>query len=86
MRSATLRAKMLTHKQLRAKALGRAEVEAEFDELAEEYSQRSTIVLPSVGEDKAITEAARSDPDALPITPKQLKAMVPMRAVRGRRK
>ena len=29
---------MLTHKQLRAKALGRAEVKAQFDELDEEYA------------------------------------------------
>lgn len=29
---------MLTHKQLRAKALGRAEVEARFDELGEKYA------------------------------------------------
>ena len=28
---------MLTHKQLRAKALGRTEVRTEFDELADEY-------------------------------------------------
>ena len=29
---------MLTHKQLRAKALGRPEVKAQFDELGEEYA------------------------------------------------
>ena len=29
---------MLTHKQLRAKALGRAEIKARFDELGEEYA------------------------------------------------
>ncbi len=29
---------MLTHRQLRAKALGRVEVKARFDELSEEYS------------------------------------------------
>jgi len=37
-------------------------------------------------EDKAITAAARSDPDAQPLTPTQLKAMVPLRALRGRPK
>lgn len=37
-------------------------------------------------EDKAITAAARSDPDAQPLTPKQLKAMVPLRSLRGRPK
>ena len=42
--------------------------------------------MPSVAEDKVITAAAKSDPDALPLTPKQLKAMVLMRAVRGRPK
>ena len=42
--------------------------------------------MPTVKEDKAITAAARNDPDAQPLTPKQLKAMVPIRALRGRPK
>ncbi|GMV46616.1 MAG: hypothetical protein AMXMBFR66_20140 [Pseudomonadota bacterium] len=42
--------------------------------------------MPSVEEDKAITAAARSDPDAQPLTPAQLQAMMPMRALRGRPK
>jgi uncharacterized protein (DUF4415 family) len=42
--------------------------------------------MPTVEEDKAITAAAKNDPDAQPLTPKQLKAMVPIRAVRGRPK
>jgi uncharacterized protein (DUF4415 family) len=42
--------------------------------------------MPTVAEDKAITAAAKADPDARPLTPKQLKAMVPMKAVRGRPK
>jgi len=42
--------------------------------------------MPSVAEDKAITAAAQSDPDAKPMTPKQLKAMVPLRSIRGRPK
>lgn len=42
--------------------------------------------MPTVEEDRAITAAARSDPDAQPLTPTQLKAMVPMRALRGRPK
>ena len=42
--------------------------------------------MPTAKEDKAITAAAKSDPDAQPLTPKQLKAMIPMRAVRGRPK
>lgn len=42
--------------------------------------------MPSVEEDRAITAAAKADPDAQPLTPKQLKAMVPMKALRGRPK
>lgn len=42
--------------------------------------------MPTVEEDRAITAAAKNDPDALPLTPRQLKAMVPMRALRGRPK
>jgi len=42
------------------------------------------IEPPTPEEDQAITAAARNDPDAQPLTPKQLKAMVPMRALRGR--
>lgn len=42
--------------------------------------------MPTVAEDKAITAAAKADPDAQPLTPKQLQAMVPMKAVRGRPK
>ena len=39
-----------------------------------------------MAEDQAITAAARSDPDAQPLTPTQLQAMVPLRALRGRPK
>ncbi len=49
-------------------------------------SKRPSIVMPTTEEDEAITTAAQSDPDAQPLTPKQLKAMVPMRALRGRPK
>jgi uncharacterized protein (DUF4415 family) len=49
-------------------------------------SKRHAIVMPTMAEDKAITAAARSDPDAQPLTPTQLKAMVPLRALRGRPK
>lgn len=49
-------------------------------------SKRPSIVIPTVKEDKALTAAARGDPDAQPLTPKQLGAMVPMRALRGRPK
>jgi len=40
--------------------------------------------MPTAAEDKAITAAAKTDPDAQPLAPKQLKAMVPMLALRGR--
>ncbi len=49
-------------------------------------SKRLTVRMPTTAEDKAITAAAKSDPDAQPLTPKQLKAMVPIRALRGRPK
>jgi uncharacterized protein (DUF4415 family) len=49
-------------------------------------SKLPTLQMPTVKEDKAITAAAKSDPDAQPLTPKQLKAMVPIRALRGRPK
>ena len=49
-------------------------------------SKRPSIATPTSKEDKAITAAAKSDPDARPLTPKQLKSMVPLRALRGRPK
>lgn len=49
-------------------------------------SKRSTVLMPTAAEDKAITAAAKSDPDAQPLTPKQLAAMVPIRTLRGRPK
>ncbi|TAK92047.1 MAG: hypothetical protein EPO06_02205 [Burkholderiaceae bacterium] len=49
-------------------------------------SKRPAIHMPTAEEDKAITAAARRDPEAQPLTPKQLKAMVPLRALRGRPK
>ena len=49
-------------------------------------SKRSAIAMPTVEEDKAITAAAKADPDAQPLTPGQLKSMVPLRALRGRPK
>ena len=47
-------------------------------------SKRRPIAMPTLQEDKAITAAAKADPDARPLSPKQLKAMVPLRALRGR--
>ena len=49
-------------------------------------SKRATVRMPTAAEDKAITAAAKSDPDAQPLTPAQLKAMVPLRSLRGRPK
>lgn len=49
-------------------------------------SKRPTVHMPTAEEDRAITAAAKSDPNAQPLTPKQLKAMVPIRALRGRPK
>jgi uncharacterized protein (DUF4415 family) len=49
-------------------------------------SIKIAIQMPSVEEDKRITAAAKADPDAQPLTPAQLKAMVPMKALRGRPK
>ena len=49
-------------------------------------SKSPKIRMPTVAEDKTITAAAKSDPDAQPLTPKQLKEMVPLRALRGRPK
>lgn len=42
--------------------------------------------MPTAQEDKAITAAAEADPDAQPLTPKQLKSMVPIQVLRGRPK
>ncbi len=49
-------------------------------------SKQISIVMPSVAEDKLITAAAKRDPDAQPLTPNQLKAMVPLKTLRGRPK
>jgi uncharacterized protein (DUF4415 family) len=47
-------------------------------------SKKTAIKMPTAAEDKKITAAAKADPDAQPLTSKQLKSMVPMRALRGR--
>ena len=49
-------------------------------------SKRTAIVLPSAKENKRLVAAAKSDPDAQQLTPRQLKAMVPLRSLRGRPK
>ena len=42
--------------------------------------------MPSAAEDRAINAAAKADPDAQPLTAKQLREMVPLRTLRGRPK
>ena len=49
-------------------------------------SKRPSVVMPTVSQDRAINAAAKADPDAQPLTAKQLQSMVPMRALRGRPK
>lgn len=49
-------------------------------------SKRPSVVMPTVLQDRRINAAAKVDPDAQPLTPKQLKAMVPLRSIRGRPK
>ena len=44
------------------------------------------INVPSVQENARIIAAARADPDAQPLTGKQLAAMVPLKSVLGRSK
>jgi uncharacterized protein (DUF4415 family) len=45
---------------------------------------KRALVTPSVAENRRIVAAAKRDPDAQPLTATQLKAMVPLKAVRGR--
>lgn len=47
-------------------------------------AKKPQIEMPSVEEDRKITAQAKADPQAQPLTPAQLKAMVPLRSVRGR--
>lgn len=49
-------------------------------------SKRPVVRMPTTAEDKVITTAAKSDPDAQPLTPAQLKAMVSLKSLRGRPK
>jgi uncharacterized protein (DUF4415 family) len=49
-------------------------------------SRHPAISVPTVAEDRSITAAAKADPDAQPLTKNQLKAMVPLRTLRGRPK
>ena len=47
---------------------------------------RRELVMPTEAEDRRIRRAAKADPDAQPLTDAQLKAMVPIQALRGRPK
>ena len=49
-------------------------------------SKRLSVVMPTLRQERAINAAAKADPDAQPLTPKQLAAMVPLRSLRGRPK
>ena len=49
-------------------------------------SKRPSVAMPTLREERAITAAAKADPDAQPLTPKQLASMVPLRGLRGRPK
>ncbi len=48
--------------------------------------KKISLKMPTIEEDKLITAAAESDPDALPLTDEQMSAMVPIRVLRGRPK
>lgn len=47
-------------------------------------AKRRSIRIPTAEEDRRINAAARSDPDAQPLTAAQLGAMSPIQALRGR--
>jgi uncharacterized protein (DUF4415 family) len=49
-------------------------------------SPKRVIAMPTEAENRKIRRAAKADPDAQPLTDTQLKAMVPIKAVRGRPK
>ena len=49
-------------------------------------SKRPSVNMPTERENKLIVAAAKADPDAQPLTARQLKAMTPLRALRGRPK
>jgi uncharacterized protein (DUF4415 family) len=46
--------------------------------------RKRTLVMPSAEENRRIVAAAKADPDAKPLTKGQLKAMVPLKTLRGR--
>jgi uncharacterized protein (DUF4415 family) len=68
-------------------------VRIEFDPGKDKLNQamlktvpKRTLVMPPVEENRKIVAAAKRDPDAQPLSSAQLKAMVPLKSVRGRPK
>lgn len=49
-------------------------------------SKRRAIVEPTIAENRKIVAGAKADPDAQPLSAKQLKEMVPYASFRGRPK
>ena len=49
-------------------------------------SPERVLVLPTESENRKIRKAAKADPDALPLTAAQMKAMLPLKAALGRPK
>ena len=49
-------------------------------------SSKRVIAMPTEAENRKIRRAAKADPDAQPLADAQLKAMIPIKAVRGRPK
>lgn len=47
-------------------------------------TSKRSLLLPSQQENKKIAAAAKADPDARPLTKRQLEAMVPLKSLRGR--
>lgn len=46
--------------------------------------KKISVKMPTLEEDKQITQAAIDDEDALPLTAEQLNEMLPLRSLRGR--
>ena len=53
--------------------------------MSKAFAKRA-LRMPSVEENTRILSAAKADPDAKPLTRKQLAEMVPLKSVRGRPK
>jgi uncharacterized protein (DUF4415 family) len=49
-----------------------------------ERMKKASIQVPSLEQDREITNAANSDPDATPLTEEQMGQMIPLKALRGR--